>query len=60
MLSFCFAASVSCAQMVEASSRGPWTVLTFCDIFVKLNDTTLFVAQYLTPFAASCDFCGKL
>ena len=34
----CFAASIPCAQTVETSPCGPWAILNFCHLFVKVND----------------------
>ena len=51
-----FVASVACAQMVEAYTRGPWTVVTFRHLFVKVIDVhvcsivqSLVVGVGLTP-----------
>ena len=53
VLPLCFAAVVPCAQTVEASPRGPWTVVTFRHPFVKVKASYVwFIAQSLPPFAA--------
>ena len=55
-----FAASIPCAQTVEASPHGPWTVITIRHLFVKMNDAYVrFIAQSVLPLAAS-DFNWKL
>ena len=61
LLSLCLAASVSRAQTFEASPpRGPWTVVTFHHLFVKVNNAYVrFIAKSLPPFAASNNFVGK-
>ena len=53
----CFAASIPCAQTVETSPCGPWVIITFCQLFVKVNDVYVrFIAQSRPPFAASNNF----
>ena len=42
------------AQTVQTYPCGPWVVITFCHLFVKVNDAYVwFIAQPLPPFAAS-------
>ena len=53
----CFAESIPCAQMVDAFSCGPWAVITFCQLFVKVNDLYVrHIAQSPPPFAVSNNF----
>ena len=53
----CFAESIPCAPTVEVYPRGPWTVITFRHLFVKVNDGYVrFIVQSLPPFAASNNF----
>ena len=41
-------------QTVDTSVCGPWDIITFCQLFVKINDVYVrFIAQSLPPFAAS-------
>ena len=57
----CFAASISCAQTVETSPCGPWAIITFCQLFMKVNDVYVrFIAQSLPPFAASNNFSWEV
>ena len=52
----CFAASIPCAQTAEASPHGPWTVIIFRHLFVKVNDVYVrFIVQPLPSFAGSDD-----
>ena len=54
LLPLCFAASIPCVQTVDASPCGPWTVISFRHLFVKVNDVYVrFIAQSLPPFATS-------
>ena len=60
LLSLCLVASVPRAQTVETFPRGPWTVVTFRHLFVKVNNAYVrFIAKSLPPFAASNNFAGK-
>ena len=57
----CFAANVPCAQTVEASPCGPWTVISFCHLFEKVSDAYVrFIAQPILPFAAFNNLAVKL
>ena len=38
LFALCFAVSILCAQMVETSPCGPWAIITFSQLFVKVND----------------------
>ena len=57
----CLAASIPCAQMVETSPCGPCAVITFCQLFVKVNDVYVrFIVQSLPPFVASNNFSWEV
>ena len=57
----CFAASIPCAQTVEISVCGLWAVITFCQLFVKINYVYVrFIAQSFPPFADLITLAGKL
>ena len=56
----CFATSIPCAQTVEASPCVPWAVITYCQLFVKVNVYVWFIAQSLLPFAASNNFIWEV
>ena len=54
------AASVPGVQTVEVCPRGPWTVVPFCHLFVKVNNAyERFIAKSLPLFAASNNFCWE-
>ena len=51
------AASIPCPQTVETFPCGPWSIITFCQLFVKGYDVYVrFIAQSLPPFDASNNF----
>ena len=57
----CFAASISCAQTVATFQCGPWAIITFYQLFVKVNDIYVrFIAQSLPPFAAYNNVCWEV
>ena len=61
LLSLCLGASVPRAQTLEAFPRGPWTVVTFRHLFVKVNNAYVrFIAKSLPPFVASSNFCWEV
>ena len=61
MAALCFTASVSRAQTVEEFPRGPWTVVTFHHLLVKINNAyARFIVKSLPPFASSNDLLGSL
>ena len=65
LLPLCFAASITCARTVVASTRGPRTVIIFRHLFVKVNYAYVrFIAKLLPTFGAStkladCTLDGK-
>ena len=57
----CFSESIHCAQTVDSSPCGPWAVITFCQLIVKVNDIYVrFIAQSLPPLAASNNFSWEV
>ena len=61
LLSLCLAASVPRAHTVEAFPHGPWNVVTFRHLFLKVHDANVrFIAKSLPPFAASNNFCWEV
>ena len=57
----CLAASIHCAHTVMTSTCCPCAIITFCQLFVKVNDVYVrFIAQSLPPFAASKHFSWEV
>ena len=57
----CVVLSSALPQAHVAFSRGPWTVVTFRHLFVKVNNAyERFIAMFPPPFAASNNFCWEV